>query len=97
MASVVGEGVSRPRGGVRPRTTPPSDPWEDPGLGGPRAEASEVDLCAVFSGGDREKRRVKARPTEEERLVAPETVRVSAFWAGDELEVIAIVEERWYG
>ena len=65
------------RGGVRPRPTLCTDPWGDPVFSGPRTEPSEADrFVLTFSGEDLENSRVKARPTEEERWVAP---RVSSL------------------
>ena len=85
------------RGGVRPRPTLWTDPWGDPDCSGPKTEPSEVERGAnTFSGEDRENMRVKGRPTEEEREVAPRVSSVSGLAFEVEL-IIAIVEERCYG
>ena len=84
-------------GGVLPR--PPL--WAEPSgasetlVSGPSTEASEKDLCALLFSAEPEKRRLNARPTEEERLEAPRTLGVSSCWAFGVTFVIAIV--RKYG
>ena len=97
LVSAEGAGTGVSLGGVRPRPTLWTDPWGDPVFSGPKTDPSEVDRSAdTFSDKDREKIRVKARPTEEEREAAPRVSSSSALTFEDEL-VIAIVEERWYG
>ena len=84
-------------GGVLPR---PSR-WVEPSgasetvVSGPKTEASEVDLCALPLSAELEKRRLNARPTEEDRFEASRTMGVSSCWACGVTFVIAIV--RKYG
>ena len=84
-------------GGVLPR--PPR--WAGPSgasetvVSGPKTEASEKDLRALFFPAELEKRRLNARPTEEDRLEASRTLGVSSCWAFGVTFVIAIV--RKYG
>ena len=74
-------------------------PLKVPGSPGPKTELSQVDRGAItVPDADRQGIRVKARPTEEERLVASVVGGVSslsAFWVIGEELVIAIVEQRW--
>ena len=80
LASAEGAGAGVSLGGVRPRPTLWTDAWGDPCCSGPKTDPSEVDRGAItFSDEDRETMRVKARLTEEERLVAPRVSSLSAL------------------
>ena len=75
-------------GRALPRPTRSGEPRGASKVSCPSVEASELDLCAL----SRVKRRLNARPTEEERFVALVTLGVSSLSAiGVTILVIAIL------
>ena len=78
--SAEGAGTGVSLGGVRPRPTLWTDPWGEPVFSGHKTDPSEVDRGAItFPDEDRQKIRVKALPTDEERWVAPRVSSLSGF------------------